>query len=230
MYTTKQPIKSWAEDDRPREKMLLKGEKSLSNSELLAILIGFGTKDKSALELGRELLSNSEDDLFKLSQQSYHDLQRIKGIGMAKAITIMAALELGRRRRDCRALISSKINNSSMVYEYLRPFYQDLQIEKFYVLFLNKANVIIGHHCASVGGSSGTIVDGKVVFKRALDMGAHSMILSHNHPSGTLKPSEQDRSLTKKFKNFGNLIDVIIHDHIIYTDNGYYSFADEGIL
>ena len=221
-------IKYWAEDDRPREKMILKGRSVLSDAELLAIILGSGTKELSALELARELLSKSGNDLAKFSRNTIHDLCKFKGVGSAKAVSIIAALELGRRRKENESNKKPKVTSSQMVYMHMRPHLADLQHEEFYVLFLNRANEIEHTKQISIGGLSGTVADGKVIFREALDHGAHGIILVHNHPSGQLIPSDSDKQLTKKMLEFGRYIDLPILDHVIYTDNGYYSFADEG--
>lgn len=225
-----QTIKSWAEDDRPREKFLLKGRNSLSDSELLAILLGSGSSEKSAVDLAKEILSNVENDLSKFARMNLNDLCKFKGVGEAKAVTILASLELGRRRNDSLRSKRIKISSSNDAYQHVKTFLQDLQHEEFYCLFLNRANEIVKTHQISSGSSTGTVVDGKMVFKLALEYYAVGIILVHNHPSGQKKPSDQDRRLTKQLVEFGKHIDLQILDHVIYTDNGYFSFADEGIL
>jgi len=231
MYTIKPAIKVWAEDDRPREKMILKGYKALSDSELIAILIGSGTKRKSAIDLAQELLEISGNNLSEFSKRSIKEFQKVKGIGKAKAVTIAAALELGRRRKE--VMITHRrprIKESRAVYEHLKPYFEDLTIEMFYVLLMSRGNMVMETICISQGGTSSTIVDGKVIYKRAIESGAHAIILSHNHPSGSLIPSEADRKLTKKLVEFGKLIELPVLDHLIFSDNGYYSFADDGQL
>lgn len=231
MYTTKPAIKKWAKDDRPREKMLLKGYKALSDSELIAILIGSGTKRKSAVELAKELLEISGNNLNEFSKRSIKEFQKVKGIGEAKASTIAAALELGRRRREVMMVHKRpKIKESRTVYEHLKPYFEDLTIEMFYVVLMSRSNLVMETVCISQGGMSSTIVDGKVIYKRAIESGAHAIILSHNHPSGSLIPSEADRRLTRKLVEFGQMIDLPILDHLIFSDSGYYSFADDGEL
>lgn len=225
-----QSIKHWAEDDRPREKLLLKGKTALSDAELLAILLGSGSRSKSALELAQDLLRNSDNDLAKFSKVSVHELKNTKGIGDAKAVTIIAALELGRRRKETLKTKKNKITSSQTVYDYMRPYFMDLLHEEFHILLLNRANEVIASQRISSGGLSGTVADGKVIFKTALDFGSHGIILLHNHPSGQLTPSDQDNRLTKKLVDFGRCIDLLVLDHLIFTDNGYFSYADNGLL
>ena len=230
MYTTKPTIKMWAEDDRPREKMLLKGHKALSDSELIAILIGSGTRQKSAVELAQELLEKANNNLSDFARKSIKELQQIKGIGAAKAITIAAALELGRRRKEVVELKKTKILGAKMVYDLLQPYFQDELVELFYIVLLNRNNLVLEVMCISQGGMASTVVDGKIVFKRAIEANAQALILAHNHPSGNTSPSEADKRLTKKLVEFGNMIDLPVLDHVIYTDNGFYSFADNGMM
>lgn len=223
-------IKQWAEDDRPREKMRLKGRKSMSDAELLAIILGSGYRNTSALELAKQLLDKSSNNLMEFSKKTLADLCKFKGVGEAKAISIIAALELGRRRKEVEPLERSRIRSSKQAYEILRPYFEDLTLEEFYVIYLNRANEVLGIEQLSMGGMAGTVVDGKVLFKKAFDYMASGLILAHNHPSGTLSPSQQDKDLTKKLSQFGKMIDLPILDHLIYTDFGYFSFADENIL
>jgi DNA repair protein RadC len=223
-------IKAWAEDDRPREKMLQKGRQSLSNSELLAILIGSGSKRQSAVELSQLILDKAENNLNKLAQMNIHELMKFKGIGQAKAISIVASMELARRKPAESKQLNRKIVSSHSAYEQLKPVFSDLQHEEFHVLLLNRANCVIACQCVSSGGISGTVVDGKILFKIALDHKASAIILAHNHPSGQTKPSEQDIQLTKNMLTFGKLIDLPVLDHLIITDNAYFSFADNAIL
>lgn len=225
-----QSIKHWAEDDRPREKLILKGKSVLSDAELLAIILGSGTRELSALELAKQLLRESENDLYRFSKLNLKELCKHKGIGEAKAVGIIAALELGRRRKETEKAKSIKITSSQMVYAHMQSYLLDLQHEEFYVLMLNRANELIRTEQISIGGLSGTVADGKVIFKKAIDYNAHGLILVHNHPSGQLVPSDNDKSLTKKMVEFGRYIDLPVLDHLIFTDNGYYSFADEGKL
>ena len=223
-------IKSWAEDDRQREKMILKGRNTLSDAELLAILLGSGTRDLSAVELAQVLLQSVNNDLANFSKYSINELKKFKGIGEAKAVGIVAALELGRRRKETETKAKVKITSSKQVYEHMRSYLSDLQHEEFFVIYVNRANENVQTKQISIGGLSGTIADGKVIFKQALELCAHGLILVHNHPSGQLKPSDPDRQLTKKMVEFGKYIDLCVLDHLIYTDSGYFSFADEGIL
>lgn len=224
-------IKNWAEDDRPREKLMLKGAETLSNSELLAILINNGTKDKNAIDLAKELLSSVNNDLQKLgtlSVQNYLQL-KIKGLGVAKSITISAALELG-IRRDSVEKKKIKILSSKDIAEFLRAQLQYKKHEVFAVVFLNRANKILHHEIISEGGITGTVVDPRIILKKALEHNATAIILSHNHPSGNLKPSQQDEELTYKIKEAAKFFDIVVTDHIIVSEEGYFSFADEGII
>ncbi len=223
-------IKSWAEDDRPREKMLLKGRNSLSDSELIAILLGSGSRDKSAVELAQEILACNSNDLSVFSKCSFTDLIKFKGIGEAKAITLLAALELGKRRKDVETPKKLKITRSNDIYTLLIDKFFELKHEEFYVVLVNRANEIIHTEQISKGGLSGTVCDGKIIFKIALDHLANAIVLCHNHPSGQLSPSNEDLLLTTKMISFGKMIDLPILDHLIFTDNGYFSFADEGLM
>lgn len=223
-------LKTLAEDDRPREKFILKGRHNLSNAELLAILIRSGTRSKTAVQIGQELMQNSSNLLENLGKLDVQELRQTKGIGLAKATSIMAALELGRRRSNEAPLKKIKIQSSMDAYEILRHSFSDLNHEEFHIILLNRANVVIEMKRISIGGMAGTVADGKVIFKEALLQKASGIILAHNHPSGNLKPSEADRQLTRKMVEFGKFIDLLILDHLILTDNGYFSFADEGIL
>lgn len=223
-------IREWAEDDRPREKLILKGRQSLSDAELIAILMGSGSRNESAVDLAKRILKDTSDNLVELSKLSVKDLMKYKGVGEAKAISIIAALELGRRRRGAEALDRKKITSSKDVFEYFFALIGDFTYESFYILLLNRANKIIRHVEISEGGISGTVADPKKIFKMALENNATSIILSHNHPSGSVKPSDADIRLTKKLKSAGEMLDVPVLDHIIIGDEKYYSFADEGII
>jgi len=223
-------IKNLSVDDRPREKLLLNGRSSLSNAEIIAILIGSGSRDKSAVQLCQEILSDVNNDINLLAKKSVKDLMKYKGIGEAKAISIVAALELGRRRKDETIVKNTKISSSNDAYVYIKHLFEDLPHEEFYILLLNRANVIKSHHLISKGGFSGTVADGKLIFKIALENMASAMILCHNHPSGNLKPSKSDIDLTKKLKDFGALIDLPVFDHLIITDTDYFSFADHSMM
>ncbi|MFB9107932.1 RadC family protein [Flavobacterium gyeonganense] len=223
------PITNWSEDDRPREKLMLKGKNALSDAELIAILIGSGSRNESAVDLSKRILA-SVDTLNSLGKMSLGQLTNFKGIGEAKAIAIIAALELGRRRRVEDAVELTKITSSKIVFEIMQPIIGELPHEEFWVLFLNNSNKVILKSQLSKGGISGTIVDVRLVFKVALENGATGLILCHNHPSGGLIPSDADKQITRKIKQAGDSLDVKVLDHLIITETKYYSFADEGIL
>ena len=227
MYT---PINQWAEDDRPREKFLLKGKSSLSDSELLAILIGSGSRNESAVQLCQRILFSVDNNLNQLGKLSISKLTEFKGIGEAKAITIAAALELGRRRRTEDAETLKKITSSKAVFEIMQPILGELPHEEFWILYLNNSNKVIHKAQISKGGITGTVVDSRIIFKTAFEQNATSIILTHNHPSGKLLPSEADIQVTKKVKLAGQQLDVTVIDHIIITETGYYSFNDHGIF
>jgi DNA repair protein RadC len=229
METTHFPITNWSEDDRPREKLMLKGKSVLSDAELIAILIGSGSRNESAVDLSKRILA-SADNLNVLGKMSISQLMNFKGIGEAKAITIIAALELGRRRRAEDAIELIKITSSKRVFEIMQPIIGELPHEEFWVLFLNNSNKVISKSQLSKGGISGTIVDVRLVFKLALENGATGLILCHNHPSGNLNPSDADKQITKKIKLAGDSLDVKVLDHLIITETKYYSFVDEGIF
>lgn len=230
MQENKYSIKQWAKDDRPREKLLLKGAEILSNSELLAILIHNGTREKTAVDLGKEILKLGKDNLAELGKLSVKELMKIKGIGEAKAITIAAALELGRRRLATSSLEKSVIGSSTDIAAYLRSALKDYRREVFAVIFLNRANKINHFEIVSAGGITGTVADPRIILKKALEENAVSIILCHNHPSGSLRPSRADEELTTKIKEAAKYFDIKVIDHIIVGEDGYYSFADEGIL
>src|ERR1035437_669350 len=223
-------IKNWAADDRPREKLFTKGATALSDSELLAILISTGSKSKSAVELAKEVLQLGKNNLNELGKLSVNDLIKIPGIGEAKAITIAAALELGRRRQATASLVKTNIKSSNDIAEYLKATLKDYAYEVFAVVFLNRANKINHFKIISQGGITGTVADPRVILKTALEQDATSIVLCHNHPSGNLKPSRQDEDLTLKIKEAAKYFDIRVMDHIIVSEDGYYSFADEGIL
>jgi DNA repair protein RadC len=223
-------IKNWAADDRPREKLLSKGAEVLSNSELIAILINNGSKDKSAVDLAKEVLKLGSDNLNELGKLTLKDFQHIKGIGEAKAITIAAALELGRRRQASATLDKTIVQSSKDIAQYLKAILKDFTYEVFAVLFLNKANKINHFEIISRGGITGTVADPRIILKKALEQDATSIVLSHNHPSGSLKPSKADEELTQKIKEAAKYFDIKVIDHIIVSEDGYYSFADEGLL
>ena len=223
-------IKSWAEADRPREKLLLKGKHSLSEAELLAILIRSGNRNESAVELSKNILNSVSNDLNELGKLSVKDLMKFKGMGEAKALSIIAALELDRRRRETNGIKKEKITSSKDIVEIFQAMLSDIPHEEFWVLLLNRANKIISKHNVSSGGISGTVVDSKIIFKLAIENLASSEILCHNHPSGNTKPSDADIKLTKQIKDAGKLLEIIILDHVIITERGFYSFADEGMM
>ncbi len=224
-------IKQWAEEDRPREKLLLKGVSALSDSELLAILIGSGSNEESAVELCKRILRLADNDLNKLGKFSVNDLvKNFKGIGPAKAVTIVAALELGKRRKDSDIADLKKINSSRDAYEIFLPILSDLHHEETWALLLNRANKVISTAQVSRGGISGTVVDIRLVLREALSHYASGIILGHNHPSGNCVPSPQDTQLTKKLKEAAQWMDISLHDHIIVCEKTYYSFADEGVI
>lgn len=230
MQQQKYSIKEWAKDDRPREKLLLNGPESLSNSELLAILIHNGTKEKTAVDLAKEILKIGKDNLSELGKISIKDMMKIKGIGSAKAITIASALELGRRRQITEPLLKPRISSSNEIATYLQTKLKDYNHEVFAVIFLNRANKINHFEIVSEGGITGTFADPRIILKKALEENAVSIILCHNHPSGSLKPSRADEELTLKIKEAAKYFDITVLDHLIVSDAGYYSFADEGIL
>ena len=223
-------IKNWAIDDRPREKLLAKGAAVLSNSELLAILINNGSKNKSAVELAKQILKLGHDNLNELGKLSLSDFKQVKGIGEAKSIIITAALELGRRRQASAALEKTVVRSSRDIAAYLQATLKDYSYEVFAVVFLNRANKINHFEIISKGGITGTVADPRIILKKALEEDATSIVLCHNHPSGNLKPSRADEELTKKIKEAAAYFDIKIIDHIIVSEDGFYSFADEGIL
>ncbi|WP_396147632.1 DNA repair protein RadC [Flavobacterium sp.] len=227
MYT---PINQWAEDDRPREKFLLKGKAALSDSELLAILIGSGSRNESAVQLCQRILASANNNLNQLGKLSIQQLMDFKGIGEAKAISIAAALELGRRRRSQDAAEMDKITSSKAVFNIMQPLIGELLHEEFWVLYLNNSNKVIHKAQLSKGGMTGTVVDTRIIFKTALEYNAISLILTHNHPSGKLVASESDKEITRKLQLAGKQMDIMILDHVIITESSYFSFADEGIF
>lgn len=223
-------IKNWAVDDRPREKLLGKGRESLSDSELLAILINSGNKNKSAVELAKEILLLGKNNLNELGKLSLKEMMKVKGIGEAKAITITAALELGRRRQAGATLNKTFVRSSNELAEFLKTILKDYSYEVFGVVYLNKANKINHFEIISKGGMTSTIVDPRIVFKKAFEVEATSVVLCHNHPSGSLKPSRMDEEITAKIKEAAKYLDITVLDHLIVSDEGYFSFADEGLL
>ncbi|MGR3812371.1 RadC family protein [Jiulongibacter sp. NS-SX5] len=230
MESTKNSITSWAEEDRPREKLLLQGRSSLTDSEIIAILIGSGSSKKSAVELSREILSFYDNDLNKLAKASVKDLMRFKGIGEAKAISIVAALELGRRRKNAEPLVRKQLLSPDDAYEFMKPFLLDLPHEEFWVILLDAAAKPIKTQKVSSGGVSMVVADPKLILKIALENLAYSIVLVHNHPSGQLRPSKSDLNLTDKIKNAAKFMDIILSDHIIFTDHGFYSFSTANLL
>lgn len=223
-------IKNWASDDRPREKMLAKGIHSLSDAELLAILIRSGTRNISAVELSRRILAGSDNRLSSLGKTSIAELIKIKGIGKAKAVSILAALELGKRRNSSAIIEKQQITASKDVYDIFHPLLSDLAHEEFWVLFLNRSNKIINKYKLSQGGISGTVIDIRLVLKRGIELLASGIIICHNHPSGNICPSENDKIITEKLKTAARQMDLKLLDHIIVCDKQYFSFCDENIL
>ena len=223
-------IKNWAEEDKPREKLMLKGKDALSDAELVAILIGSGNRKESAVDLCKRILASVDNNLNSLGKLSLKQLMEFKGIGEAKAITIAAALEIGRRRRLEEAPELKKITSSKAVFEIMQPLIGELPHEEFWVLYLNNSNKVVHKAQISKGGITGTVVDVRLIFKIAFESNATSIIVTHNHPSGKLMASDADRTITKKLKSAGEQLDIAVLDHIIITENGYYSFQDEGIF
>ncbi len=223
-------IKKLSKDDRPREKLLEKGRGALSDAEIIAILIGSGNRNKTAVQLSQEILQNVDNDLNKLAKLSVHELMKFKGIGEAKAISIAAALELGRRRKSENFDKTQAIKSAADVHVLMSSIFEDLEHEEFYAICLSRANKVKSIECISKGGVSGTVSDGKLVFKKALENTASAIILCHNHPSGNLKPSAADKALTDNLKQFGKFIDLPILDHVIITNESYFSFADQGLI
>lgn len=230
MQEHKYSIKQWAKDERPREKLLSSGAENLSNAELLALLIQNGTRKQSALDLAREIMKLGRDNLGELGKLSVRELMRVKGIGEAKAVTIAAALELGRRRENSRLSDKEPVRGSQDIARYLQVRFRDLRHEVFAVLYLNRANKIRHFEIVSEGGITGTVADPRIILRKALEQDAVSLILCHNHPSGSLRPSRSDEMLTAKIKSAAAFLDLTVLDHIIVSEEGYYSFADEGIL
>ncbi len=224
------PITNWHEDDKPREKLMLKGKSVLSDAELIAILIGSGSRNESAVQLSQKILSSVDNNLNALGKLTIKQLMEFKGIGEAKAISIIAAMELGRRRRAEDAVELVKITSSKIAFTIMQSIIGELPHEEFWVLFLNNSNKVIAKTQLSKGGITGTVVDVRLVFKMGLEMGATGLILCHNHPSGTLIASDADKQITKKIKSAGESLDIKLMDHLIITETNYFSFADEGIL
>ncbi|MEL6923814.1 MAG: DNA repair protein RadC [Bacteroidota bacterium] len=228
--TDRNPITTWAEADRPREKMQLIGRANLSDAELIAILLGSGSRSESAVDLAKRMLRTYDHDLNRFGKSSIEELKKFKGIGEAKAITVLAAMELGRRRQINNIKERPQIKSSRDAFQIVAPQLLDLRHEEFWILLLNRANRVIGRECISTGGVAGTVVDAKLVFKKAIEGLACSIVLCHNHPSGNLRPSQADLDLTKKLREAGKVLDCAVLDHLIVADTGYYSFADEGVL
>jgi len=223
-------IKYWAEDDQPREKLMLKGKAALSDAELIAILIGSGSRNESAVELSKRILKSVDNNLNALGKLSHKQLMEFKGIGEAKAVTISAAMELGRRRREEDSLDLKRITSSRAVFEIMQPIIGELPHEEFWIIYLNNSNKVIYKTQLSKGGLTGTVVDARLVFKTALEHNAVGIILVHNHPSGALQASEPDKQVTRQLKMAGHSLDIKVLDHIIVTEKAYLSFADDGIL
>jgi len=224
-------IKQWAEEDRPREKMLLKGKSSLSDAELITILLRTGVKGNSALDIARKILKSVNGDLNALGRLSVSDLKKLeKGIGETKAITLVAALELGRRRQATEVRQKPVFKRSVDIFNYIYPELADLPHEEFYVIYTNNANKVLGHQRLSAGGLTGTVVDVKIILKMGLELLATGVVAAHNHPSGTMRPSQADLDITKRIKEACRAVDMLLLDHIIVCDKSYYSFADSGDL
>ena len=223
-------IKHWSDDDKPREKLVYKGRAVLSDAELIAILIGSGSRSESAVELSKRILSSVGNNLNELGKLSIKQLMQFKGIGEAKAVTIAAALEMGRRRRGEDAQKIEKINSSKDAFEILQPLLGELQHEEFWILYLNNSNKVLHKAQLSKGGITGTLVDVRLIMKQTLELGAVGIILAHNHPSGTLKPSAADKQITQKIKRASESLDIKVLDHLIITQKNYYSFADNQAL
>lgn len=230
MQQTNFPITNWSDDDKPREKLMLKGKTALSDAELIAILIGSGNRNESAVDLSKRILASVDANLNALGKLTLQQLINFKGIGEAKAISILAAMELGRRRRAEEAVELNKITSSKATFELMQPIIGELPHEEFWVLYLNNSNKVLSKSQQGKGGITGTFVDLRLVFKTAFELGATALILCHNHPSGNLKPSEADKKLTQKLKVAGENLDIQVLDHLIVTENGYFSFADEDLL
>ncbi|NJB37235.1 RadC family protein [Croceivirga sp. JEA036] len=223
-------IKHWSDDDKPREKLVAKGRTALSDAELIAILIGSGSREESAVELSKRILAVADNNLNELGKLSIKQLMQFKGIGEAKAVSIAAALEIGRRRRGEAAAKITKITCSKDVFELLQPLLGDLPHEEFWIVYLNNSNKVLFKEQLSKGGITGTLVDVRLVMKNALEQGAVGLILAHNHPSGTLKASTADKQITQKLKSAAEVLDIKVLDHLIITQTAYFSFADEGVL
>ena len=225
-----QPLSSWAVEDRPREKVLARGVQYLSDVELLAVLLGSGTREMTAVELSRLILKEAGNNLQLLGRMGIEELIRIKGIGPAKAINILAALELGRRRTGMQPPEKTPVKSSETVYKLFYPLMGDLEHEEFWLLMLNRANRVLGRYKVSQGGLSGTVIDTRIILKKALDNLASSIIVCHNHPSGNKQPSDADLKITEKLKKAAEMLEIKLLDHVIIADKSYFSFADEGLM
>ncbi len=223
-------IKEWAIEDRPREKLLIKGARHLTDAELIAILIGSGNTTETAVELAKRILTATNNNLNELGKKGIDYLKSFNGIGEAKAVSIVAALELGKRRKDADVFNKNKIGGSKDVVDFFRPLLADLTHEEFWVMFLNRGNKIIDTFMVSQGGISGTVIDVRLILKKAIEKLASSLILCHNHPSGTIQASNADISITKKIIDAAKIMDITVLDHIIITQNSFLSFADNGML
>ncbi len=229
-YAPNRSIKTWAVEDRPREKLATKGPRALSNAELIAILISSGNSKQSAVELAQDILNLANNNLTELSRFTIKDLMKFNGIGEAKAISIASALEIGRRRAITKAAEKVKVRSSQDSFDAIKGYFMDLNHEEFWLFLLNRGNQITHHHLVSKGGVAGTVVDIKLIFKYAIDHLASGIIVAHNHPSGQTKPSAQDNQITKKIKDAGKILDVLLVDHLVLAGNGYYSYSDAGAL
>ncbi|MBK0378395.1 RadC family protein [Mucilaginibacter segetis] len=229
-YASNISIKAWAEEDRPREKLIAQGRRALTDAELMAILIGSGSRNETAVELSKRILHHYNNDLNKLGKATISELCNFRGIGEAKAIAIIAALEIGRRRGETETKAPDQISSSRDAYQIMRRHLMDINHEEFWIILISQSAKVLAKELVSKGGLSGTVADPKIIFHMALQRQASSIILVHNHPSGNLKPSQQDLSLTKKIADAGRLLDIKVLDHLILADTGYFSFGDEGLM
>ena len=223
-------LTSWAVEERPREKVMANGIQFLSDSELLALLLGSGTRNTTAVELARQILKGVGNNLQELGRKGVGDLVRIKGVGPAKAITVLAAMELGRRRAGMQHIDQVPVKSSEIVYKLFHPLLGDLEHEEFWILMLNRANRVLGRYKVSLGGLSGTVIDTRIILNKALDNLASSIIVCHNHPSGNNQPSDADVKITGKLKKAAEMLEIKLLDHVIIADKSYFSFADEGLI
>jgi DNA repair protein RadC len=223
-------LKSWAVEERPREKVMASGVQHLTDAELLALLLGSGTRNITAVELARTILGKAGNNLQELGRQSLSDLLKIRGVGPAKAISVMAAMELGRRRAGMHSAVKVPVKSSETVYNLFHPILGDLDHEEFWLLMLNRANKVLGRFKVSQGGLSGTVIDTRIILKKALDNLASSIIVCHNHPSGNNQPSDADVKITEKLKKAAEMLEIKLLDHVIIADKSYFSFADEGLI